>query len=48
MAKPRKKSTFVDYRATIRNNLRPVFGTDELGALSRAPEAFERYAAQAR
>lgn len=44
-AKPRKKSTLIDYRATIRNHLRPAFGADELGELSRRPEAFERYAA---
>lgn len=44
-AKPRKKSTLVDYRATIRNHLRPAFGTEELGALSRSPEAFDRYTA---
>jgi integrase len=44
-AKPRKKSTLVDYRATIRNHLRPAFGPDDLGALSRSPERFERFAA---
>jgi integrase len=44
-AKPRKKSTVIDYKATIRNHLSPAFGTDDLGALSRQPEAFERYAA---
>ena len=44
-AKPRKKSTLVDYKAAIRNHLRPAFGEDDLGALSRRPESFERYAA---
>ena len=44
-AKPRKKSTVIDYKAMIRNHLSPVFGTHDLGALSRQPEAFERYAA---
>jgi integrase len=44
-AKPRKKSTLIDYKATIRNHLRPAFERDDLGALSRSPEAFERYAA---
>ena len=44
-AKPRKKSTVIDYKATIRNHLSPAFGTHDLGALSRSPEAFERYAA---
>ena len=45
-AKPRKKSTLIDYRATIRNHLRPAFETDDLGALSRSPESFERYTAR--
>jgi integrase len=45
-AKPRKKSTVVDYRAMISNHLRPAFGPDDLGALSRSPERFERYAAE--
>ena len=40
-----KKSTLVGYKATIRNHLRPAFGEDDLGALSRRPESFERYAA---
>lgn len=44
-AKPRKKSTLIDYTATIRNHLRPEFGEDDLEALSRSPEQFERYAA---
>ena len=44
-AKPRKKSTLVDYRATIRNHLRPAFGHHDLARLSRSPETFERYAA---
>jgi integrase len=29
--------------ATIRNHLRPAFGTDDLATLSRSPEQFERY-----
>ena len=33
-AKPRKKSTLIDCKATIRNHLRPAFGPDDLGALS--------------
>jgi len=45
-AKPRKKSTVMDYTATIRNHLRPAFGDDDLAALSRSPERFERYAAR--
>jgi integrase len=45
-AKPRKKSTLIDYTATIRNHLRPAFGADDLGTLSQRPEAFERYAAR--
>ena len=44
-ARPRKKSTLVDYKATMRNHLRPAFGTLDLGRLSQSPEAFERYAA---
>ena len=44
-AKPRKKSTVIDYKATIRNHLSPAFGSLDLGALSRSPEAFEKYAA---
>ena len=44
-SKPRKKSTLVDYKATIRNHLRPAFETEDLAALSRSPEAFARYAA---
>ena len=44
-AKPRKKSTVIDYKATIRNHLSPAFGSLDLGALSRQPEAFEKYAA---
>ncbi len=38
-----KKSTLIDYKATIRNHLRPEFGDDDLQALSRAPERFDRY-----
>jgi integrase len=45
-AKPRKKTTLIDYRATIRNHLRPAFGTEDLGRLSQQPERFERYAGQ--
>jgi integrase len=45
-AKPRKKSTLIDYRATIRNHLRPAFEHEDLVTLSRRPEAFERYAAE--
>jgi integrase len=44
-ARPRKKSTVIDYKATLRNHLRPSFGTLDLERLSRSPEAFERYAA---
>ena len=44
-ARPRKKSTVVDYKATLRNHLRPAFGSLDLGRLSQSPEAFERYAA---
>jgi len=44
-ARPRKKSTVVDYKATLRNHLRPEFGTRDLVKLSQSPEAFERYAA---
>ena len=44
-ARPRKKSTVVDYKATLRNHLRPAFGDLDLGRLSQSPEAFERYAA---
>jgi hypothetical protein len=45
-AKPRKKSTVVDYKATIRNHLRPRFGTHDLARLSQSPETIERYAAE--
>jgi hypothetical protein len=44
-ARPRKKSTVIDYTATLRNHLRPVFGQLDLERLSRSPEAFEQYAA---
>lgn len=37
-AKPRKKSTVIDYKATLRNHLRPSFGTLDLERLSRSPE----------
>jgi integrase len=45
-AKPRKRSTLIDYRATLNNHLRVWFGHEDLGALSRAPEEFERYIAR--
>jgi integrase len=45
-AKPRKPSTLVDYRSTLPNHLCPAFGAEDLAALSRRPEAFERYAAE--
>ena len=40
--RPRKKSTVIDYRATLRNHLRPVFGHLDLERLSRSPESFGR------
>jgi integrase len=43
-AKPRKKSTLIDYRTTLRKHLRPAFGELDLTPLSRSPETFERYA----
>ena len=43
-ARPRKKSTVVDYKATLRNHLRPAFGHLDIGRLSQSPETFERYA----
>jgi integrase len=43
-AKPRKKSTLVDYGCTIRLHLRPALGHLDLERLSRSPEEFERYA----
>jgi integrase len=45
-AKPRKKSTLVDYGCTIRLHLRPTLGHFDLERLSRSPEEFERYAGQ--
>jgi integrase len=42
-AKPRKKSTLVDYGVTIRNHLRPTLGHHDLVRLSQSPETFERY-----
>ena len=45
-AKPRKKTTLIDYRATIRNHLRPAFGAEDLAKLSQRPEAFVRYAGE--
>ena len=44
-AKPRKKSTINEYRAMLRNHLRPDFDNEELVSLSVRPERFERYAA---
>jgi integrase len=44
-ARPRKKSTVVDYTATLRNHLRPVFDHYDLATLAQSPELFERYAA---
>ena len=44
-ARPRKKSTVVDYKATLRNHLRPAFDDLDLARLSQSPELFERYAA---
>jgi len=44
-AKPRKATTLLDYKATLRNHLRPAFATDDLGKLSRQPELIERYVA---
>lgn len=43
-AKPRKKSTLVDYDCTIRLHLRPALGHFDLEKLSRSPDEFERYA----
>jgi integrase len=45
-AKPRKKTTVIDYKATIRNHLRPYFGEEDLARLSQRSEAFERYAGE--
>jgi integrase len=42
-AKPRKKSTLIDYLSTLRNHVRPAFGELDLEKLSRSPETFERY-----
>jgi integrase len=44
-AKPRKTTTLIDYRATLRNHLRPAFGNCDLVRLSQQPEAFDSYAA---
>ena len=44
-AGPRKKSTVADYKATLRNHLRPAFDNLDLVRLSQSPELFERYAA---
>lgn len=44
-ARPRKKSTLIDYRPTLKNHLRPAFATLDLERLSRSPETVERYAA---
>src|SRR4029078_8534214 len=45
-AKPRKKSTVADYKATIRNHLRPRFCTHDIARLSQSPETIERHAAE--
>src|SRR4051812_35505659 len=45
-AKPRKRSTLIDYRATLNNHLRVWFGAEDLAELSRSPEQFERYVAR--
>jgi hypothetical protein len=45
-AKPRKRTTLIDYRATLRNHLRPAFADEDLVSLSQRPEAFERYAGE--
>ena len=44
-AKPRKRTTLIDYRATLRNHLRPELGELDLVKLSQSPERIERYAA---
>src|SRR5262245_40761650 len=44
-AKPRKRTTLIDYRGMLRNHLRPAFETEDLARLSQRPEAFDRYAA---
>ena len=36
-ARPRKKSTVVDYTATLRNHLRPVFDNHDLGGCPNPP-----------
>lgn len=38
-----KKSTLDGYKSIIRNHLRPEFADDDLSALSRSPEHFDRY-----
>jgi len=38
-AKPRKKSTVSEYKAMLRNHLRPGFDDEDLASLSRRPEA---------
>ena len=45
LAKPRKRSTISEYKAMLRNHLRPEFEDEDLVSLSRRPETFERYAA---
>jgi integrase len=45
-AKPRKRSTLIDYRATLNNHLRVWFGHEDLERLSRSPELIEHYAAR--
>jgi len=44
-AKPRKRSTLIDYRSTLKNHLRPWFGHDDLGQLAQSPEAIDEYVA---
>jgi integrase len=41
----RKKSTRVDYTATLRNHLRPAFGHLTLDAIAARPEVLDRYIA---
>jgi Phage integrase, N-terminal SAM-like domain len=41
-----KKSTLADYKSIVRNHLRPEVGNQDLTALSRSPELFDRYIAQ--
>ena len=41
----RKKSTVVDYTATLANHLRPAFGSMSLGSIAARPELIDRYIA---